>query len=104
MDILLLDMHQDTGDTTFKANQKINHNLAQLNPNIRLLPESINDPDVNGMPFLKYLSLVNKTIHHNSLLIGFDYPLREKNSAPAHQVVEEVYKPIAEYFEKLAAK
>lgn len=103
MDILLLDMDQDTGDTTFKANQKINHNLAQLNPNIRLLPESVNDPDVNGMPFSGYSNLVNETIHHNSLLIGFDYPLREKNSAPAHQVVEEVYKPIAEYFEKLAA-
>lgn len=104
MDILLLDMHQDTGDTTFKANQKINHNLAQINPNIRLLPESANDPDVNGMPFLKYLSLVNKTIHHNSLLIGFDYPLLEKNFAFAHQAAIKVYKPIAEYFEKLAAK
>ena len=104
MDILLLDMDQDTGDTTLKANQKINHNLAQINPNIRLLPENPNDPDVKGLSFSKYLNLVNETIHHNSLLIGFDYPLREKNSAPAHQVVEEVYRPIAEYFEKLTAK
>ena len=78
MDIQLLDMHQDTGDSTFKANKKINHNLAQISPNVRLLPEHPTDPNVKGMSFLKYLSLVNETIHHNSLLIGFDYSLLEK--------------------------
>ena len=103
MDIQLLDMHQDTGDSTFKANKKINHNLAQISPNVRLLPEHPTDPNVKGMSFLKYLSLVNETIHHNSLLIGFDYSLLEKNFGFAHQATEKIYRPIAEYFEKLTA-
>lgn len=104
MDIQLLDMHQDTGDTTFNANKKINHNLAQLNSSIRLLPEHPNDPSVKDMSFLKYLSLVNEIIHHNSRLIGFDYPLIEKNLGFAHKAAGKVYGPVAEYFEKLAAE
>ena len=98
MDILLL----DTDDTTFKANQKINHNLAQLNPNIRLLPESVNDPDVNGMPFSGYLNLVNETIYHNSRLIGFLYPWREIKLESHQQAVKKIYEPIAKYFEHLS--
>lgn len=102
MDIKLLDMSQQ-GDPTFIANQKINHNLLQINKDVKLLPESPSDASIKNLPFLKYLHVVNEIIHHNSMLIGFSYPLLEINTESPPEIVKKVYQPISEYIQTLTA-
>lgn len=99
--IQTINSETDLEGHAFEANKKINFNLKQLNNQIELLPEKIEDLGGENPSALKYLSLVNETIHQNSLLVGFDYPKYEPNLAFSYDTKSKVYDPLNIYFKSL---
>ncbi|WP_151809719.1 MULTISPECIES: hypothetical protein [unclassified Acinetobacter] len=99
--IQTINSETDLEGHAFEANKKINFNLKQLNNQIELLPEKVEDLGGENLSVLKYLSLVNETIHKNSLLIGFDYPKYDANLAFSYDTKSKIYDPINSYFKSL---
>lgn len=95
--IELIDLDKDLQDKAFKANKKINFALKQVNQNVKLLPESVNDPIIQDMSECMYFRTIYEVIQSNSNLIGFNYPDIEINFTFAYKTKEKVYKPISEY-------
>lgn len=101
-DFVLLDLRNDLKDKAFNANEKINHNLIQLNPHVKLLPVSEDDSAIQDMSELKYFSYIHEILVHNSEIIGFDYPKLDLGLSFAFSTKEKVYKPISTYLEKIS--
>lgn len=96
--IQLIDLDKDLKDLALRANKKINFNLKQINKSVKLLPESIDDPQIKGVSSLQYFKTVNEIMYANSKIIGFDYPLLEEDVSSLILIEKQIYQPIAKFF------
>lgn len=99
LDIQHLNISPDPikGDTLTEACIKCNHNFKQLSPDAEMI-------NVGGLSLTGALKSINRVLHKNSQLLGYNYEPVDYLGMPTHRALLAIFEQIEAYFKTLVQK